>query len=154
MSINTSAYYSYTFRDWDRASTFGGKSINNILADPIANLDGYEIMTGKKNGDVESQASNRTYFSKGVQTNAQYLFSTNKINHRIQLGLRYHLDQADRYATSSSSFMIDGILVQTGISFKGNKENQIRNAKSFATYLSYDLSYKGLKLSPGVRYEK
>ena len=154
VSINTSAYYSYTFRDWDRASTFGDKSINNILADPIANLDGYEIMTGKKNGDVESQASNRTYFSKGVQTNAQYLFSTNKINHRIQLGLRYHIDQADRYATSSSSFMTDGILVQTGIGFKGNKENQIRNAKSFATYLSYDLSYKGLKLSPGVRYEK
>ena len=50
--------------------------------------------------------------------------------------------------------MTNGVLIQTGIGFKGNKENQIRNAKSFATFLSYDLSYKGLKVSPGVRYEK
>ncbi|ODS86003.1 MAG: hypothetical protein ABS44_14165 [Chryseobacterium sp. SCN 40-13] len=154
LAINTTAYYSYTLRDWDRANTFGGKSINNILADPITNQEGYKIMSGKANGAIEGQASNRTYLSKGLQTNAQYSFTTNEISHKFQVGIRYHTDQADRYATSSTSTMTNGVLIQTGIGFKGNKENQIRNAKSFATFLSYDLSYKGLKVSPGVRYEK
>jgi Fe(3+) dicitrate transport protein len=154
LSINTTAYYSYTFRNWDRANTFGGISINNILADPITNQAGYEIMTGKANGAIEGQASNRTYLSKGLQTNAQYFFITNNLSHKVQVGIRYHEDQADRYATSSTSTMTNGVLIQTGIGFKGNRENQIRNANSFATFFSYDLIYKGLKVSPGVRYEK
>lgn len=152
--INTTAYYSFTFRDWDRANTFGGKSITNILADPTTNQAGYQIMTGKADGAIEGQASNRTYFSKGLQTNAQYNLTTNELGHKFQVGFRYHIDQADRYATGSTHTMTNGVLVQTGVGFKGNKENQIRNANSFATFLSYDLSYKGLKLSPGVRYEK
>lgn len=154
LSINTTAYYSYTFRDWYRAHTFGGKSINNILADPITNQEGYEIMTGKANGAVEGEASNRTYLSKGLQTNAQYSFTTNELSHNFQVGIRYHSDQADRYATSSTVTMSNGVLIQTGVGFKGNRENQIRNANSFAAFLSYDLRHKGLKLSPGVRYEK
>jgi Fe(3+) dicitrate transport protein len=154
LSINTTAYSSNTFRDWDRANTFGGKSINAILADPTTHQAGYEIMTGKANGDIESQASNRTYLSRGLQTNANYTFTTKKVRHKFQVGIRYHEDQADRYATSSTSTMTQGVLIQTGVGFKGNKENQLRNAHSVATFFSYDLSYKRWKVSPGVRYEK
>jgi len=154
LSINTSAYYSYTFRNWDRANTFGGNSINNILADPVTYHESHEIMSGEANGDVEGLASNRTYFLKGLQTNLQYDVNTNKLNHKFQIGFRYHIDQADRFATSSTSTMKNGVLIQTSIGFKGNKENQIRNAKSLATFLSYVLTYKNLKLSPGIRFEK
>jgi Fe(3+) dicitrate transport protein len=50
--------------------------------------------------------------------------------------------------------MTNGTMVLTTAGVKGNQENQIRGAKSWATYLSYDVTYKGLKLSPGIRYEK
>lgn len=153
-SINTTAYYSNVFRDWARANSFGGTSINNTLADPATNQTGYDIMIGKANGEIVYQSAARTYDSKGVQTNAQYLFNTNDINHKFQLGIRFHSDQADRYATRSTYQMTNGTMVQTAAGFKGNQENQLRKATSFATFLSYDLSYKGLKLSPGVRYEK
>lgn len=152
--INTTAYYSHTFRDWYRANTFDGKSINTVLGDPITNQNAYQIMTGKANGVIEGQASNRTYFTKGVQTHVDYSFVTNQINQKIHAGIRYHIDQADRYATSSTYTMTNNVVVQTGIGFKGNKENQIRNANTWATFLSYDLSYKGFKISPGIRYEK
>jgi Fe(3+) dicitrate transport protein len=154
LSINTSMYYSSTSRVWDRANTFGGKSINDILADPVANLAGYEIMTGAANGAVEAQATNRNYASKGIQTKAHYTFQTNRIGHDIQIGIRYHIDQANRFATASTNLMADGVLVQTGMAFKGNKENQIRNANSFASFFSYDFTRRGLKISPGVRIEK
>jgi Fe(3+) dicitrate transport protein len=153
-SIITTAYYSTVFRDWARANSFGGQSINNVLVDPVARRAQYDIMTGQANGNIDYRSAARTYYSQGVQTNAQYLFKTNQISHKIQLGLRFHEDQADRYATSSTFAMNNRTMVLTAAGVNGNQENQIRNANSLATYLSYDISYKGLKLSPGVRHEK
>ncbi len=153
-TINTTGYYSNTYRDWARVNTIGGQSLNNILSDPTTHQTPYQIMIGKANGNIDFTSAARTYFSKGVQTNAQYLFSTNAVTHKISVGLRYHADQADRFATKSVYAMTDGTMVLTTAGVKGNQENQIRNANSFAAFLSYDLSYKKLKVSPGVRYEK
>ena len=154
LSINTTAYYTNTYRDWARANTIGGQSINNILSNPTTYQTPYQIMIGKVNGSIDYQGAARTYFSKGVQTNAQYLFYTNVVSHKIQLGIRYHTDQADRYATRSTYAMTNGTMILTTAGVKGNQENQIRNANSLATFLSYDLNYKRLKVSPGIRYEK
>jgi len=153
-TINTTIYNNTTFRDWARANSFGGQSINNILRDPATHQAPYQIMTGSANGEIVYQSADRNYNAKGVQTNAQYLFFTNAFTHKLQLGIRYHSDLADRYATRSTYQMTNGTMVQTEMGSKGNQENQIRNANSFATFLSYDLSYKSLKISPGVRYEK
>jgi Fe(3+) dicitrate transport protein len=154
LTINTTTYYSKVFRDWARAHAFGGQNINSILADPAARQAEYDIMTGKADGNVEYRSAARTYYSQGVQTNAQYLFNTSEMYHRIQFGLRYHKDQADRYGTSSIYSMTNGIMVLTTPGVKGNQENQIRNANSLATYVSYEFIYKKIKLSPGFRYEK
>ncbi len=153
LSINTTAYYSKTFRDWARANTFGGQSINNILNNPTAQQAAYAIMTGQANGNIDYQSAARTYFSKGVQLNANYSFTTKGIAHKLQVGARYHADEADRYATRSVYAMTNGTMVLTTAGVKGNQENQIRSANSLATYLSYDIQYKGLKVSPGIRYE-
>ncbi|MDX1903191.1 MAG: TonB-dependent receptor [Thermonemataceae bacterium] len=153
-SINTTAYYSQTYRDWARANTFGGQSINNILNNPTAQQDAYNIMTGQAIGNIDYQSAARTYFSKGVQLNANYYFITKEIAHKLQMGVRYHTDEADRYATRSVYTITNGIMILTTAGVKGNQENQIRSANSLAAYLTYDIEYKGLKLSPGVRYEK
>jgi len=153
-SINTTAYYSHTFRDWARVNSIGGQSLNNILGNPAAHQSEYQIMIGKAVGNIDFQSAARTYYSKGLQANAKYIFTTNKISHNIQLGIRYHIDQADRYATRSTYTMTNGTMVLATEGVKGNQENQIRNANSFATYLSYDITYKGLKVSPGIRHEK
>ncbi len=154
LSINTTAYYSKTFREWQRGNTFGGQSINNILNNPTALQTAYNIMTGQANGNIVYQSSNRTYFSKGLQLSANYIFTTKEISHKLQFGVRYHIDQADRYGTQSTYAITNGKMILTTQGVKGNQENQIRNANSWATYLSYDVKYKGLKVSPGIRLEK
>jgi len=153
ISVNTTAYYSTTFRDWGRVNTIGGQSVNNILGNPILHQLPYQIMTGKANGNIDFQNAARTFLSKGIQSNAQIIFNTGNVTHKLQVGVRLHADQADRYATRSTFSMNNGIMVQTIAGINGNQENQLRNAKSLATYLSYDLTYKGLKISPGIRYE-
>lgn len=154
LRIHTTAYYSYTFRDWGRANSSGGQSLNAILQNPEKLAAAYQILTGKANGNLDFQNAARTYLSKGLQSNLQYLFNTGNLTHNLQFGIRYHEDQADRYATRSVFTMTDGTMVLTSAGIKGNQENQIRNASSLATFFNYDFNIKGLKVSPGIRFEK
>lgn len=153
LKFHTTAYYSFTYRDWARVNSIAGQSLNNILQNPASFANAYQVMTGKANGAIDYQSAERTFFSKGIQTNAQYLFVKNDWTHKIQFGMRYHLDQADRFATRSAYNMTNGTMILFAAGIKGNQENQIRNAQSLATFLNYDISFKRLKVSPGVRYE-
>jgi Fe(3+) dicitrate transport protein len=154
LSITTTAYYTYTFRDWARVNTIGGQSLNNILANPMAQQTAYQIMIGKASGNIDYQSAARTFFTQGIQSNAQYMFRTGALTHNIQVGLRYHSDKADRYGTRSTYSMSNGVMVLTSAGVQGNAENQIRKANSLATYLSYDVIYKGLRVTAGLRHEK
>ena len=153
LKFHTTAYYSFTYRDWARVNSIAGQSLNNILQNPASFANAYQVMTGKANGAIDYQSAERTFFSKGIQTNAQYLFVKNDWTHKIQFGMRYHLDQADRFATRSAYNMTNGTMILSAAGIKGNQENQIRNAQSLATFLNYDISFKRLKVSPGIRYE-
>lgn len=152
-SVITTAYYAHTFRDWARVNTIGGQSINNILGKPVQYSLPYEIMTGEADGYLDYQNAARTYFSEGIQSNAQYIFNTNQISHKVMLGGRYHRDQADRYATKSEYSMTAGNMSLVTSGTKGNQENQIRNGSSWAFFINYDIHFKNLKVSPGLRYE-
>jgi len=153
LKFHTTAYYSFTYRDWARVNSIAGQSLNNILQNPASFDKAYQVMTGNANGAIDYQSAERNFFSKGIQTNAQYLFAKNDWTHKIQFGIRYHLDQADRFATRSTYNMTNGTMILSAAGIKGNQENQIRNGQSLATFLNYDISFKRLKVSPGVRYE-
>lgn len=154
LSILTSAYYSFTFRDWGRVGNIGGQSINAILADPQTQQTAYAIMTGSANGSIDFQNAARTYYSRGLQSQVNYHLQTKTLSHKIQAGVRYHQDQADRYATRSVYSMTNGTMILTTGGILGNQENQIRNATALATYFNYELSWKGLKINPGIRFER
>lgn len=153
LSVNTTAYYATTFRDWARANSFGGQSIQSVLNDPNAQASAYRIMTGQENGDVEYQSAARTYQSKGIQLQTNYHFSTRKVQHHLRAGIRAHADQADRYATRSTYNMSNGTMILSAAGVKGNQENQLREANSLATFLQYDIRINRLKISSGLRYE-
>lgn len=152
-SITSTAYAAKTFRDWARVNSIGGVNISTILADPTSNASAYSIMTGQSNGNLNFQSAARTFHVLGFQSNLTYDFETGDLRHQIQAGLRYHQDEADRYATQSSYAMTNTVMVLTSAGVKGNAENQIRQAKSFAGYVQYELVWNKLTLSPGLRYE-
>lgn len=152
-SITSTAYVAKTFRDWGRVNSIGGVSLTNILADPISNSTAYSIMTGQSNGNLNFQSAARTFYVLGFQSNLTYDFETGAVRHKIQSGIRYHQDEADRYATQSTFAMTNATMVLSSAGVKGNAENQIRQAKSWAGYLQYELVIDKLTISPGIRYE-
>jgi Fe(3+) dicitrate transport protein len=152
-SVTSTAYAAKTFRDWGRVNSIGGVSLTNILADPISNSTAYSIMTGQSNGNLNFQSAARTFYVLGFQSNLTYDFETGAVRHKIQSGIRYHQDEADRYATQSTFAMTNATMVFSSAGVKGNAENQIRQAKSWAGYLQYELVIDKLTISPGIRYE-
>jgi Fe(3+) dicitrate transport protein len=153
LAITSTAYAAKTFRDWARVNSVGGVSLANILADPITNSTAYSIMTGQTNGNLNFQSAARTFSVLGFQTNLTYEFETGAVRHRMQAGIRYHQDEADRYATQSGYAMANATMVLTSAGVKGNAENQLRQAKSWAGYLHDELVFNQLTISPGIRYE-
>lgn len=154
LSFNVTAYHSKTGRDWARANTFGGQSINNTLTNSTAaQQNAYNIMIGKANGSIDYQSAARNYISRGVQLNSKYEFKTKYIVHKLHIGLRLHQDEADRIATKSIYTMKEGVMSLATEGIAGNQENQIRSAKSIATFISYDILFKKLTISPGLRHE-
>lgn len=118
LKFHTTAYYSFTYRDWARVNSIAGQSLNNILQNPASFANAYQVMTGNANGAIDYQSAERTFFSKGIQTNAQYLFVKNDWTHKIQFGMRYHLDQADRFATRSAYNMTNGTMILSAAGIK------------------------------------
>lgn len=151
--FSTSAYYMQTGRNWGRANSVMGVGLSNIINNPIANATAYEVINGTTNGNGVFQAGDRTYSVKGIQSFLKYKFNKGLFEHNFELGWRWHEDAANRYATNSNISMIDGRVSFTSYGLRGNNENQIRSAKSVAAFLKYDLVYKGLTISPGIRYE-
>ena len=154
LQITSAAYLTKTYRDWGRANSFGGCSINNILADKLNNIYGYEIMTGQADGEVIFRNATRTFLTKGLQSNVNYHFKTGSFKHLIEIGVRLHQDQADRYATQSKYQMSNSTMVLTDGGEIGNQENQIRTAWSMALYSNYQIAFKNFKLQGGLRHEK
>lgn len=154
LTINATAYYANTYRDWARANSAGGQSVTAIINDPTTHALPYQILAGQADGAIVYQGAARNYFSKGVQANARYMFCAGETSSKLEIGMRYHQDQADRLATRSTYNMTEGKMILATAGIPGNQENQIRSANSLAAYLSYEFHYNGLKLSPGLRYEK
>lgn len=153
MNLTTSVYAARTFRDWARVNSIGGVSIANLLADPVTNSKAYQIMTGQADGNLNFQSAARTFLVSGLQSNWSYRFETGSMQHHLQAGVRLHQDEADRYATQSAYLLTNGDMRLSAAGIKGNAENQIRQAKSFASYLQYELLYKKFSITPGLRYE-
>lgn len=154
LDISTSVYLTQTFRDWGRANSFDNISISSILADPVANLNAYQIMTGQQDGEVIFRNAARMFQTSGAQTNARYLFKTSGFQHLIELGVRAHQDEASRYATQRKFQMTNGVMILTDGGEQGNQENQIRSAWSIATHMNYQIQWQKFTLSAGLRHEQ
>jgi Fe(3+) dicitrate transport protein len=154
MQITSTGYYGTTFRDWSRVNSVGGQSLNNILSNPETHIIPYQIMVGAANGEITYQSAARTFGIRGVQSHLDYTFRTGKLRYHLHTGIRYHEDEADRYATQSNYVMNNGTMILTAAGIRGNRENQIRKARSVASFIQLDLKYGRMTLSPGIRQEQ
>ncbi|NER16047.1 TonB-dependent receptor family protein [Spongiivirga citrea] len=158
--ITTTGYYNGFSRNWYKLNDVvanGDKvGIASVLEDPITFADHFAIVNGTQDAAADAlyvKANNRKYISKGIQTKFDYHWTTETAFHDLEVGLRYHYDEEDRFQWVDQYGINNGLLNLTTAGIPGTDANRISSATAFASYITYKFKYKDLTLTPGIRYE-
>ena len=134
---------------------FGGASLFDVLTDSAApqNARFRAILSGEADSETEAEQlfvgpNQRDYVSQGVQTRAEITGETGPVSHRAEAGLRFHYDRIERRHSEDPYNVVGGNIVATG---EPTLVTTLNEADTFAlaAYVSDDLQWSGLTLTPG-----
>ncbi|MFD1614827.1 TonB-dependent receptor family protein [Gelatiniphilus marinus] len=159
--ITTNLYRNNFARNWYKLNdvTFNGdkQSIANVLNDPTTLSGHFNTVTGSINSAADVlgiKANNRKYYAQGIQTKLDYHWYKGDTFHDIEIGLRYHYDEEDRFQwVDNYSISNTGILTLTTAGTPGTDANRISSAKALASFITYKLKHNKWTFTPGLRYE-
>jgi len=155
LDIVTNVYKNDFTRNWYKLDKVNGTSISKVLSSPESH--NAELTAIKGESDLENglavKANNRSYYGKGIQTNIIFHFAHKKMSHKIDVGLRIHEDQIDRFQWVDMYDIVNGTMKLNEGGTPGTESNRIETANATATYLQYKLKWENLTLTPGLRYE-
>ncbi|MGM0933990.1 MAG: TonB-dependent receptor family protein [Bacteroidota bacterium] len=157
--ITTTGYRNEFSRNWYKLNDVTADEqklgIAAILNDPSAYPDIFNIITGSTSAAdaLAVKNNNREYTSQGVQTKFDYHWAGENTFHDIEIGLRYHVDEEDRFQWVDRYQMNEGQMDLTTEGTPGTDANRISDAKAFAAHIMYKLKFNKWTFTPGVRYE-
>jgi Fe(3+) dicitrate transport protein len=159
-SITTTAYQNKFSRNWYKLNDvrFGGTTyaIDAILKDPTTNALAFDYITGVQNSPnnaLRVRANNRKYLAQGIQTKIDFHFLTGEVYHDLEIGVRYHKDNEDRFQWNDGYAMRNGSMELTSSGTPGSQDNRIAYARAMAAHALYKIKYKQLTVTPGIRFE-
>ncbi|MFD2567478.1 TonB-dependent receptor family protein [Pseudotenacibaculum haliotis] len=159
--ITTNLYNNYFTRNWYKADyiTFNGtrESIGTVFGNPTTYADYISLVKGDINSDgddtINLRANNRTYKSRGIQTKFDYHWYQGDVFHDIEVGLRYHYDEEDRFQWIDDYAINNGELTLANAGTPGSNANRISSARAFAAFATYKVKVNNWTFTPGIRYE-
>lgn len=159
--ITTTGYYNRFQRNWYKLNDVNLNNtkvgIADIVNDPTTYSDYMDVVKGNiDSGDnaLYVKANNRLYYAKGIQTKLDYHFNGENTFHDIEIGLRYHYDEEDRFQwVDKYAINSNGIMTETEAGIPGTDANRVSSAKAFAAFAMYKFRYNKLTITPGLRYE-
>ena len=156
IDLTTVAYRTEFQRNWYKLNDVQGVSISSILADPATYADQYAWISGEDSpaNALRLRNNNRSYYAQGLQTVLGTRFATGAASHELEVGLRVHRDQEDRYQNDDRFQMLGGELVMTTDGAPGTQDNRVGDAEALALYVQDTIEWGNWILSPGVRYEQ
>ena len=158
--ITTVGYRNDFKRNWYKLDylTLNGEreGIADILESPDLFEDYYRVVSGNANSGADALSvknNNREYLSTGIQTKFDLHWTGERTFHDLEIGLRYHFDEEDRFQWLDDYAMTNGQMLLTTEGIPGTDANRISDARAFAAFTMYKFKYDNLTLTPGLRYE-
>ncbi|MBA2411065.1 MAG: TonB-dependent receptor [Gammaproteobacteria bacterium] len=158
----TTTVYRHDFeRVWGKLNGFetDDLTLNDIFADPDSAINSIfvDVLRGERDSlsDPETLVigtNDREYYSQGVQLAGNWWPTLGRVEHNVELGLRYHEDQIVRRHTE------DGFLMQSGrlVSDQGDTDitaDETGSAEAIAVYVHDEFTLGKFTLSGGARTE-
>lgn len=159
--ITTNLYRNNFARNWYKLNdiTLNNTTVGlaNILSNPANYSDYYDVVNGTVNSPLDAvaiKANNRKYYSQGIQTKLDYHWNSGDVFHDIEVGMRYHYDEEDRYQwVDRYGISNTGELSLSSQGIPGTDANRISSANAFASFVTYKIKWNKWTFTPGLRYE-
>ncbi|MEE9371532.1 MAG: TonB-dependent receptor [Saprospiraceae bacterium] len=155
LDVVSNIYRNEFSRNWYKLDKVNGQKISNILRSPHNFLNEYGVVSGQidaKNA-LRLKANNRSYYGTGVQTHLIFHFTDKAVQHKIDIGLRIHEDQIDRFQWTDNYSIANGIMTLASVGTPGTESNRVETANALAAFVDYKLKWNRITLTPGMRYE-
>ncbi|HUG03031.1 MAG TPA: TonB-dependent receptor [Steroidobacteraceae bacterium] len=164
VDLTTIAYRTDTARTWYKlndvrnAANTAFVSLSGVLADPAAFPVEYAALVGEPGtssaaGALRVRSNARDYYATGIQTVLGMDFTTGAVAHDLELSVRYHEDNEDRFQHDDLYQMVDGAMVLTSAGAPGTQDNRVGSAEAWAFYARDTMQAGHWTLTPGVRFE-
>lgn len=159
--ITTTGYINDFNRNWYKTDfiTIDGQreSIGTVFGNEDLFAEYLDLVKGTvdSNGDdfLNVRANNREYYSTGIQTKLDYHWTGEETFHDIEIGLRYHYDEEDRFQWIDDYAITNGSMQLVNAGIPGTNANRISEARAFASFAQYKVKFKNWTFMPGLRYE-
>ena len=152
----TATVYRNNFsRNWYKLQSVLGSGLGAIFSDLAGHSEELAIIRGEDSpaDTLIVRANNRKYYSQGIDTVAGLELNGAEVQHLLQLGLRYHEDQEDRFQHQDGYQMQNGTMVLTSLGAPGSNANRTGDAHAWAFFVQDTIRWGRLNLVPGIRYE-
>tara|TARA_B100000927_G_scaffold234043_1_gene194410 strand:- start:226 stop:2415 length:2190 start_codon:yes stop_codon:yes gene_type:complete len=153
MTLAVVGYSNDFARNWYKLNKVNGAKLSTIANDSSSDgfSDFYDLMDAMDSVDdaYRIKANNREYYSSGVQAALNVAIG----GHDLQVGMRVHSDEMDRFQWEDRYKMAAGKLVMTTEAVKGSDSNRIDSAEATSFYIEDRFQTNLLTITAGMRYE-
>lgn len=161
IDLTTVAYRNEFSRSWYKlndvrnSANTGWLSLSNVLANPDQNATQIRWFTGANSlpGALRIRDNNRSYYAEGIQSVLGWTLE-GAAAHDIELSVRWHRDEEDRFQHDDRFTMVNGNLALFSAGAPGSQDNRIGKAKAVSAYLQDEIRFGRWIVTPGLRYEQ
>lgn len=169
-SLLSTIYYNQFSRSWYKlhdVRRIGGGAVS--LAGALAGSPFYDgagaiagtegeplaVLRGEAAGIWRVRDNNRAYKSHGVESIFRHSVDAGAVTHALEFGARLHEDYEDRFQ-KQDDYTVDAAGNVTGVVRRrlGTQDNRRGTARALALYAKDSISWDGLTVVPGIRYER
>jgi len=151
VEITTTAYQNRFKRDWFKVDQIDGSSYGNLIdAANTGDVLAQSILDGDTDAEISIKHNAREYTSQGLQSVVKWSLSS----HQMEVGIRYHQDDVDRFQPSEIFQQTKGSLVFDRITSPSSSNNRIEEAEALAIHVMDNWQASDqLTVTMGLRHE-
>ncbi len=156
-SLTATAYRNDFFRNWHKLESVAGTGTAAVLARPDEFPDLLAILRGQADsgpGALAVRNNRRDYASRGVQAVFAWELGGGDKRHDLEIGIRLHEDQEDRFQDDDLYQMLGGRRILNEPGTPGSNANRIADAEALAFFVQGTFSRGSWTVTPGVRVER
>ncbi len=155
VDLTTTLYRNEFARNWYKLADVNGTGLGTLLEDPGSFSEELAILRGADSdpGALRLRANNREYYSQGIESILGLGFRRLGGEHELELGIRFHRDQEDRFQHEDEYRMVEGAMELTAPGAPGSQSNRVSDAEAVAVFVRDEITIGGWQMVPGLRYE-